>query len=224
VTIESHAKGNEPFEVPADSSSTVARPLRAVLDVRDLASVVYGSRLVTWWGTVGFMAAETATLAACLAAYYYTMRSYTTWPPLRTPPPDLFIPAISLLALVAMLVPTYLFEKAAKKLDRPRTIRWMWVAVVMMVLAVVLRFLEFGALNVRWDANTYASVAWLIVFAHFTLLVADMLETLLFAVIMTRGGPDRYYPGVAEDAFYSYFMVAAWIPCWVTVYLVPRWM
>ena len=52
---------------------------------------------------------------------------------------------------------------------------------------------------------------------------ADTLETVLFAVIMRRREPARYYPGVAEDAFYSYFMVAVWIPCYVTVYLVPRW-
>jgi len=90
--------------------------------------------------------------------------------------------------------------------------------------ATALRFLEFGALNVRWDANAYASVAWAIVFAHFTLLLADTLETLVFAVILTRGdAPPRFFPGFAEDAFYTYFMVLAWIPCYVTVYLVPHW-
>jgi heme/copper-type cytochrome/quinol oxidase subunit 3 len=94
----------------------------------------------------------------------------------------------------------------------------------MMLIATALRFMEFSSLNVRWDANAYASVAWAVVVAHFTLLLADTLETLLFAVVMQRhDAPTRYYPGVAEDAFYSYFMVAVWIPCYVTVYLVPRW-
>jgi hypothetical protein len=63
-----------------------------------------------------------------------------------------------------------------------------------------------------------------VLFTHFTLLLADTLETLLFAMVVTRGAPDRYFPGVAEDAMYTYFMVAAWIPCYVTLYLVPRWM
>ena len=99
----------------------------------------------------------------------------------------------------------------------------MWAAVVMMLIATVLRLMEFSSLNVRWDANAYASVAWAVVFAHFTLLLADTLETLLFAVVMQTREPTRYYSGVAEDAFYSYFMVAVWIPCYVTVYLVPRW-
>ncbi|HEX6049516.1 MAG TPA: hypothetical protein VFZ21_09610 [Gemmatimonadaceae bacterium] len=223
MTIAEYAGRTEPFDVPADSASTVARPMRAVLDVRDLPSVVYGSRVVTWWGTVGFMAAETATLAALLAAYYYVMRSYTAWPPLRTPPPDLFLPTVSLLVLVAVLVPTYMFMKAARKFDAAKTRRWIWIAVAVMVVAVVLRFMEFSSLNVRWDANTYASVAWGVLFVHFTLLLADTLETLMFAVIVTRGAPDKYYPGVDEDGFYSFFMVAAWIPCYVTVYLVPRW-
>ncbi len=211
-------------EIPADSASRAERPLRPVFDASDLPSVVYGSRVVTWWGTAGFMLAEAATLSACIAAYYYIRRNYSEWPPLRTPSPDLFVPTISLIVLVASLVPIYLFAKAAKRVDKRATRRWLWVAVVTMVAATALRFMEFRSLNVRWDANAYASVAWTIVFAHFTLLLADTLETLLFAVMVQRDvAPARYYPGIAEDAFYSYFMVATWIPCWVTVYLVPRW-
>ena len=210
-------------EIPIETGRQAERPLRPVVNASDLPSVVYGSRVVTWWGTVGFMVAEAATLSACLVAYYYVLRNYESWPPLRTPPPDLFVPTISLIVLVLSLVPCYLFARAAKRLDRAATIRWMWAAVVMMLIATVLRLMEFSSLNVRWDANAYASVAWAVVFAHFTLLLADTLETLLFAVVMQTREPTRYYSGVAEDAFYSYFMVAVWIPCYVTVYLVPRW-
>jgi heme/copper-type cytochrome/quinol oxidase subunit 3 len=170
------------------------------------------------------MFAEAATLSACVASYYYIRRNFDAWPPLRTPPPDLFIPTISLIVLIASLVPCYLFARAAKRLDKPATRRWLWVAVVLMLAATGLRLLEFGALNVRWDTNAYASVTWAVVFAHFTLLLADTFETLIFAIMVQRdAAPTRYYPGIAEDAFYSYFMVAVWIPCWVTVYLVPRW-
>ncbi len=210
-------------EIAAETGRQAERPLRPVVNVSDLPSVVYGSRVVTWWGTTGFMAAEAATLSACVASYYYVLRNYESFPPLRTPLPDLLVPTISLIVLILSLVPCYLFARAAKRLDRPATLRWMWVAAVVMLIATALRLMEFSSLNVRWDANAYASVAWAVVFAHFTLLLADTLETVLFAVIMQTREPTRYYPGVAEDAFYSYFMVAVWIPCYVTVYLVPRW-
>jgi len=211
-------------QILADTTSAAARPLRPVFDASELPSVAFGSRTVTWWGTVGFMVAETATLAACVAAYYYVRRNFNAWPPLHTPLPDLLIPTISLVVLILSVIPCYLFAKASERLDEAATKRWMWIAVVVMMAATALRFLEFGALNVRWDANAYASVAWAIVFAHFTLLLADTLETLVFAVILTRGdAPPRFFPGFAEDAFYTYFMVLAWIPCYVTVYLVPHW-
>lgn len=211
-------------DIPAGTASAAERPLRPVFDATELPSVVYGSRVVTWWGTAGFMAAEAATLSACLAAYYYVRRNYEAWPPLRTPLPDLLLPTISLIVLIATVVPCVLFAKAAKRLDRRAAVRWQWVAVVAMLAATALRLLEFGALNVRWDASAYASVAWLVVFAHFTLLLADTLETLLFTIMVQRdAAPTRYYPGIDEDAFYTYFMVATWIPCYVTVYLVPRW-
>jgi heme/copper-type cytochrome/quinol oxidase subunit 3 len=213
-----------PIEIPADSATAIERPMRPVLDVSELPSVVFGSRVITWWGTMGFMVAEAATLSACLAAYYYVLRNYAAWPPLRTPQPGLLIPTISLVVLVASLIPNYLFAKAAKRLDQAATRRWLWVATVMMLAATALRLLEFQALNVRWDANAYASVTWAIVVAHFTLVLADALETLVFAVVVSRPHvQERVYPGVAENAFYSYFMVAVWIPCFVTVYLVPRW-
>jgi heme/copper-type cytochrome/quinol oxidase subunit 3 len=211
-------------EIPADTAAHAERTLRPVFDVSEMPSVVYGSRAVTWWGTVGFMIAEAATLSACVAAYYYVRRNYEAWPPLRTPSPDLLVPTISLIVLLLALVPCYLFARAAKRLDKTSTKRWLWVAVIVMMAATVLRLMEFGSLNVRWDTNAYASVAWTIVFAHFTLLLVDTLETLVFAVMAQRdAAPTRYFPGFAEDAFYSYFMVAVWIPCWVTVYLVPRW-
>jgi heme/copper-type cytochrome/quinol oxidase subunit 3 len=211
-------------EIPVNTSSEAARPLRPTIDASDLPTVVFGSRVVTWWGTAGFMMAELATLAACVASYYYVRRNYNAWPPLRTPSPDLLVPTISLIVLIASLIPCYLFAKAAKRLDRPATLRWLWAAVVLMLIATGLRVMEFGSLNVRWDANAYASVAWAVVFAHFTLLLADTLETVIFAVMFQHdAAPTRYYPGLAEDEFYSYFMVAVWIPCYVTVYLVPRW-
>ena len=211
-------------EIPVDTASAVERPLRPTFDASDLPTVVYGTRVVTWWGTAGFMLAEAATLSACVASYYYVRRNFDAWPPLRTPLPDLLIPTISVIVLILSLVPCYLFAKAAKRLDKPATRLWLWVAVIMMLAATGLRLLEFGALNVRWDTNAYASVAWTVVFAHFTLLLADTLETLIFAVMVQRDtAPTRYYPGIAEDAFYSYFMVATWIPCYVTVYLVPTW-
>ena len=210
--------------IPIESSSVVDRPLRPVFDASSLPSVAYGSRVVTWWGTVGFMIAEAATLAACVASYYYIRRNYTTWPPLRTSPPDLFLPTVSLIVLLLVLVPNYLFGRAAKKMDRAATRRWIWAAVITMFIALGLRFAEFNSLNVRWDANAYASVTWMIVFAHFTLLLVDAVETLVFAIMIQRGAaPSRYYPGIAEDSFYSYFMILVWIPCYITVYLVPRW-
>src|SRR5215213_11844525 len=96
-------------EIPADTSSSAERPLLPAFDASDLPTVVYGSRAATWWGTAGFMLAEAATLAACVASYYYIRRNFTTWPPLRTPPPDLFVPTIGLIVLIAAMVPTYLF-------------------------------------------------------------------------------------------------------------------
>ena len=62
-------------EIPIETGREAERSLRPVVNASDLPTVVYGSRVVTWWGTVGFMVAEAATLSACLVAYYYVLRN-----------------------------------------------------------------------------------------------------------------------------------------------------
>jgi hypothetical protein len=44
------------------------RPVRAVLDVSRLPTVVFGHRASTWWGTIGFMLIEGTTLSLVAAS------------------------------------------------------------------------------------------------------------------------------------------------------------
>lgn len=206
------------------AGSAVLRPTRVVEDVSSLPTVVFGSRDNAWWGTVAFMVVESVTLSAAVVTYFYLMRNVDAWPPLRTPLPDLGVPTAGLVVLLLGLFPMHRFERAAKKLDARGVKLWLWVSVGVTVAATVLRFLELDSLNVRWDANAYGSVAWTIVIAHFTLLIVDVFETGTLAMIFTLAKQEeKHFSEVSDNAFYSYFMTIMWIPLYVIVYLVPRW-
>jgi cytochrome c oxidase subunit 1/cytochrome c oxidase subunit I+III len=193
------------------------------LDVSGLASFGFSHSSLMWWGTAGLMAIESTVFAIAIVVYFYLRSHADAWP-MSAPPPELSWGTINTVILVLSAVPNHLAKRAAERLDRGGVKLWLTMCLVCALVFLVVRGFEFAALNVRWDANAYASVAWAIVFAHFTLLLADTLETLVFAVILSRGdAPPRFFPGFAEDAFYTYFMVLAWIPCYVTVYLVPHW-
>lgn len=208
----------------AAGGSMLERPTRAAVDVSSLPTVVFGSRGLVWWGTMGFIVVESMTLAVCIASYFYVRRNFDNWPPLRTPLPRLGIPTASLVVLLLGLVPTRLYHRAAERLDRPATTRWLWVATLVAFVALGLRVAEFNSIGARWDLNAYASVTWSMVFAHFTLLLVNAFETGTIATIFSTGSDEmKHFPDAADNAGYFYFMALSWVPMYVIVYLLPRW-
>jgi len=208
----------------AREGGLLERPMRPLVDVSSLPTVVFGSRGIVWWGTLGFMVVEAVTLAVCVASYFYLRRNFATWPPLRTPRPSLVMPTVGLIVLLAGFVPTYLYHRACERLERRATQLWLWVATLFLAAATAIRVFEFFALGVRWDLNAYASAAWAMVFAHFTLLLASAAETMTIAFIFATGSDEmRHYSDAGDNAMYFYFLALAWVPIWVILYLLPRW-
>ena len=91
------------------------------------------------------------------------------------------------------------------------------------IAPMVVRGFEFGALNVSWDDNAYGSTLWLLLGLHTTHLATDLGDTLVLAALMfTRHGRGKRFSDVSDNCFYWYFVVAAWVPIWLLVYIVPR--
>ena len=200
------------------------RSIRPVLDVSRLPTVVFGHRNATWWGTIGFMLIEGTTLALVAASYLYVRKNYQAWPPERTPFPDLLIPTIQLVVMLVSCVPAYLAKRSALRLDRSSTALWLWVSAAFGLAILVLRWFELQALNTRWDSHAYGSVAWSVLGFHGTLLILDIFDTLGLAYLMSTGRASaRHYPATTDNTDYWMFIMAAWVPLYILVFLSPRW-
>lgn len=196
---------------------------RRAIDVSHLPSVVFGPRSLLWWGTVAFMVIEGFTLLLTLASYLYLRQNEFGWPPGRTPAPDLLIPTLNTLLLLAVILPMRQAGHAALREDRRGVARWLLVSTGMTVVVNVLRWFELMALNVKWDAHAYGSAAWAAVAMHSTLTVVDVFETGTLGVLFATGQARRkHYPDVGDATFYQYFLSAAWIPVYLVVYWGPR--
>jgi hypothetical protein len=58
--------------------------------------------------------------------------------------------------------------------------------VLMSVIGVVLlgvRWMEFGALNTRWDADPYGSIIWALMFLHTVHVITDLGDTVFITVV-----------------------------------------
>jgi heme/copper-type cytochrome/quinol oxidase subunit 3 len=198
---------------------------KAVIDVSSLPEFVFGHRGLMWWGVVGFLAIETTMLVICFVSYFYLRDRVTDWPPPPVALPDLLVPTINLALLLLSVVPIHLVDRAAKRLDKRKVLIWLSVSIVIGLLFTVIRGFEFTALNVSWDTNAYGSIVWTIIVIHTFHLVSEVVETIIITIILAKGHTEpKYFVDSSDNALYWYFIVAIWIPCYVIIFLAPRFL
>jgi heme/copper-type cytochrome/quinol oxidase subunit 3 len=198
---------------------------KAAIDVTRLPDFAFGNRGLMWWGVVGFLAIEATMLVICFVSYFYLRDRVTDWPPPPVELPDLLVPTINLAVLLLSVVPMHLTCRAAKRLDKRKTLLWLIVSILVGIAFLVIRGFEFTALNVSWDTNAYGSVVWTIIVIHTFHLVSEVVETIVVTVIMALGHTEpKYFVDAVDNALYWYFIVAIWIPCYVIIFLAPRFL
>jgi cytochrome c oxidase subunit III len=196
--------------------------LRAAIDVSELPTVSFGTSDLSWWSTVVFMAIEGTTIAACLVCHLYLKQNFSTWPP--TIAPSLGVATANMLLLLVLMAPMRLAGRAARRLDLGRVRFWLTVAVGLSAVAVVLRVYEFRALNVRWDQTAYGGSAWATLGFHTSLLVMDLLETLVLTLIFYLGPVEqKHFSDTDDSSIYQVFLSLAYLPIYLLVFLLPRW-
>lgn len=193
------------------------------IDVSALPRAAFGSRSIGWWGTVAFIVIEGTTLAVAATSYLYLRRNSLEWPPQPLQMPDLLIPTVGLLLLLLAILPLRAAAAAADRADLDGVGRALAAAAALGLLILAVRALEFGALNVRWDANAYGSVAWLVLGLHTALLLADVIETIAIGAIFWLGRVEpKHLPDVEDAAVYQYFLSAVWVPLYLLIFIGPR--
>jgi cytochrome c oxidase subunit III len=196
---------------------------RRFVDLSGLPTVVFGPKSLPWWGTIGFIVIEAFTLLLMVASYFYVRLNSYAWPPEGTPLPDVVIPTVNVLVLLAVIYPMWKASHAASRFERAETARWLVIATALTAVTVALRGMELLALNVRWDENAYASVAWGVVVLHATLIVVDLFETGALAAMFLFGHAEKkHYPDVSDAADYQYYLSTVWVPLYLVVYWSPR--
>lgn len=197
---------------------------KAVLDVSELPTEVFGNRNVAWWATVWFMVIEGTTMVLAMASYLYLRPNFTQWPPPGYPLPGRIVPTVSLLVLLAECVPYWLAARAAKVMDLTKVRRWLVVTTVMSVAVVVLRGFEFRSLGVSYRDGVYGSLCWLILGMHSSLVFVDFFEGAVIALILFRSKLEpKHFVDVDDAADYKIFLGLSMIPIYLLLYWSPRW-
>jgi cytochrome c oxidase subunit III len=196
---------------------------RVVADLSKLPLHGMGTASATWWGTLAFMLIEGTGFALAIAVYLYLMSIAAIWP-IAAPRPDLLPGTIVTLMLIASVVPNYLVSRWAGQKDLRKVRIGLVVMSILGIAPLVVRFFEFPALNVSWDANAYGSVVWMLLGLHTTHIITDVVDTLVLAALMFTRHADnlRRFGDVQDNAMYWNFVVLAWLPIYGCIYWIPR--
>jgi cytochrome c oxidase subunit 1/cytochrome c oxidase subunit I+III len=201
---------------------TVARATGDTIDVRHLPTFGFGHRSLMWWATAGLMVIEGTVFAIAVAMYFYLRDINAAWP-LNAPPPDWRWGTLNTAVLLASIVPNQFVKRASARLDRRAARIWMVVCLLFAFAFLVIRALEFSALNVTWYANAYGSTVWLLLGLHTTHLVTDTIDSAVLMVLLFTGPfQGKRFVDTSENALYWYFVVLSWLPIYAVIYLAPR--
>ena len=194
----------------------------AALDVSALPSFGFSHRSLMWWGTVGLMAIESTAFALAVFAYFY-LRSHANRWPMSSPPPELLWGTLNTVVLVVSMWPNHLAKRAAERLDRRGVRIWITVCLLFSLVFLGVRWLEFDALNVRWDHDAYGSIVWMLLGLHTFHLITDTWDTAVLDTLFFTGPLEgKRFVDVSENSVYWYFVVLSWLPIYAVIYWAPR--
>ena len=189
-----------------------------VLDISTLPTFAFGNRSPMWWGTMGLMAIEGTVFALTIMAYFYLRSHVSAWP-MSQFPPELIWGNVNTAIMLVSMIPNHYAKKAAERLDLKKTQFWMVMCMLVSFAFLAVRWLEFGALNTRWDSNAYGSVVWMLMALHTTHLITDTFDSGVLTALTFSGEMEgKRYVDVSENASYWYFVVLSWLPIYAVVY------
>jgi cytochrome c oxidase subunit III len=192
------------------------------LDVGHLPTYGFGTRSLMWWGTAGMIAIEGVAFALMIVIYFYLRSLAKTWPTAKAAP-DLFWGTVNLGLILLSAIPFIASDRAALDLDLRKVRFWMAVCSLFSLALCAVRWMEFTALNVRWDESAYWSVLWMLIGLHTFNLVTDVGDTLVLTALMFAGPLEgKHFVDIAENAGYWNFVVLSWIPIYFVMYWAPR--
>jgi cytochrome c oxidase subunit III len=192
-------------------------------DFSDLPGYGHGARSLTYWGLWGFMLIEGAAFALAIAAYFFLMMQETQWPS-SAPPPELAWGTTSAILMALSVAPNIWIQRASAQ-ERLGDVRIGLVIMCLIGLALlVLRAMEFSALNVRWDRNAYGSITWALLVLHTVHLITDWADSLVLGALVHTGHGKlgRSFVDCEENAIYWHFVIASWLVIYAIIYWIPR--
>jgi cytochrome c oxidase subunit I+III len=217
---------NWPRDEPEDEEKKHAEEAEGAAESgQKLPHLVSGSRSTGWWGIFLLIVIEITVFASLIVSYFYLKTRAEAWPLGGIDPPDLLLPSINALILLASAAPMWWSVRGILQGDQRRLLIGLLISMALGATFLGLKVLEYSDVPYTWATNAYGSAIWTITGFHTVHVIGMLLKSGAIGIAAWKGHfSARLHVAVQGNALYWYFVVAIWIPLFATLYLSPRFL
>ncbi len=165
---------------------------------------------------------EAVVFSSLISTYFYLRAASVEWPLGGIGKPELLLPTINTVVLLASSIPIYIADQGIRNGNQFRLRLGLLVSFILGAIFVALKVYEYANLDYTWATNAYASIKWTIVGFHTAHVLTLLLKTVVVTVLAFQGYfNEERNAGVQANGVYWHFVVAVWIPLYATLYLAP---
>jgi cytochrome c oxidase subunit 3 len=173
-------------------------------------------------GVILLLIIEAIEFTVLFVVYFYLRAGTEVWPPPGAKIPDLFVPTVALILLLASVVPTYLADKAIQKGNQKKMLTCLLIAYVLGVIYLVLMLRYYIAFPQTWQVSAYHSIFWALIGLHWLFILSDLLDTTIILIWGFQGYFNAERNSAEHvDGLGWYFGAFVFIPIYITLYLMP---
>lgn len=196
------------------------------LDASGLTRSAGDHRHPLLWGFLGMIAIETTIFATLVVSFFYLRMGADSWPPEPLSPPELMLPTLNSLILVASSGVMHWADKKIRKGEQRQLALGLTTGVVMALAFLALKAYEYlHHVSYQWDDHAYGSIVWTIIGFHSAHVMALVLKTIVVAILAWRSYfTQEWRLAITTNGIYWHFVVIIWIPLYVVLYLSPRFL
>lgn len=182
----------------------------------------HGSQPPIWGGMLLLLLIESVVFASLISSYLYLRSGAIEWPLGGIEKPDLLLPSINVLVLLASSIPIFIADQGIRKGNQTRLRFGLIAGAVLAIVFLTLKYIEYSSLDYDWTSNAYGSIVWTITGFHSAHVISLLLKTIVVVILAFKGyfTAERNI-GVQVNGIYWHFVVVVWIPLFITLYLLP---
>lgn len=194
-----------------------------VIPARELPVLLVGPQAPLWWAFVLMLCIESVVFGGLITSYFYLKQASISWPPAGVDDPKLLLPTLNTLVLMASSAAMFYGDRSIKRGSQAGLKIGQTAALVLAVVFLVIKYIEYSGLPYDWSTHAYGSVVWTMSGFHAAHVMSVVLKGVVVEALVFKGyfTPKRRL-GLQVNGLYWHFVVVVWLPLYFTIYWSPR--